>query len=87
MYTCTLIFSPQIVLTNELRQLPLNKFGRPWEAERIGSYEQLHNVQHCQDTLYIDIAAVSTTKTYLLAFLKDNPVTIKKIRVYGEVEG
>ena len=77
----------QIVLTDELRQLPIKKFGRPWEAERIGAYEQLNDVQHCQDTLYIDIAAVTTSRPYLLAYQKDNPVPISKIRVFGEVEG
>ena len=75
------------MLTDELRQLPIKKFGRSWEAERIGAYEQLNDVQHCQDTLYIDIAAVATSRPYLLAYQKDNPVPISKIRVFGEVEG
>ena len=86
-YSCSLTFFLQIVLTDELRQLPIAKFGRSWEAERIGAYEQLNDVQHCQDTLYIDIAAVTTSRPYLLAYQKDNPVPISKIRVFGEVEG
>ena len=79
----------QVVLTEELRQLPINKFGnqKPWDAQRIGDYEQLHDVQHCQDTLYINIPAVATVKTYLLAFQKDHPVPIRNIRVFGEFEG